>query len=56
MQSNVVGVEVLFSTIELNTKSDAVVAVIHWSMILAGFRCIGIDDEVRFYSLVIRKT
>lgn len=47
---SVVGLETFFSSLDLKCKTDAVVALVHWAMVLAGFQCVGIGDDANVTS------
>jgi len=40
-----IGLETFFPSTEIRCKSDVIVAAVHWGMILAGYRCVGINSK-----------
>lgn len=44
------GWTLLYKTVErdIETKSDVLIAVVHWQLLRVGMKCIGIGDDVPY--------
>lgn len=45
---NLVGWDLLYKSAEkdIQTKSDVLITVVHWQLLHAGMKCIGVGDDV----------